>query len=128
MPLFGVILVPIFPHSDWIRRDTRKIKSKFTLQDNKKLYPSKSNAFKIYGNAKLHKLPALGTVDCFFYLGSLFPAFIIHRTVAEGEATSITPLYHFYLFHRHLEVGQTITAESSHIRIVESGSIGFTNH
>ena len=63
---------------------TRKMKSKFTLQVNKRLYPSESNACKLYGNSKLHNLPALGTADCFFYLGFLSPAFTIHRTVGEG--------------------------------------------
>ena len=62
----------------------RKMKSKFTSQDNKRLYPSESNACKLSGNAKLHQLPTLGTVDCFFYLGFLSLAFTIHRTVGEG--------------------------------------------
>ena len=61
-----------------------KMKSTFTLQGNKRLYPSESNACELYGNAKLHNLPALGTVDCFFYVGFLSPAFTIHRTVGEG--------------------------------------------
>ena len=62
----------------------RKLKSKFTLQGNKRLYPSESNACKLYGNAKLDNLPALGTADYFFYLGFLSPALAIHRTVGEG--------------------------------------------
>ena len=62
----------------------RKMKSTFTLQGNKRLYPSESNACELYGNAKLHNLPTLGTVDCFSYVGFLSPAFTIHRTVGEG--------------------------------------------
>ena len=62
----------------------RKMKSTFTLQGNKRLYPSESNACELYGNAKLHNLPALGTVDCFFYVGFLSPALMIHRAVGEG--------------------------------------------
>ena len=37
----------------------RKMKSKFTLSVNKRLYPTESNACKLYGNAKLHKLHKL---------------------------------------------------------------------
>ena len=92
----------------------RKIKSKFTLQDSKRLYASESNACKFYGN----ELPALGTVDCFFYLGFISPAFTIHRTVGEGDATSLTHLYHFHLLHRNLDVSQAITADSSPLRIL----------
>ena len=62
----------------------RKMKSTFTLQGNKRLYPSESNACELYGNAKLHNLPTLGTIDCFSYVGFLSPAFTIHRTVGEG--------------------------------------------
>ena len=90
------------------------MKSKFTLQDSKRLYASESNACKFYGN----ELPALGTVDCFFYLGFISPAFTIHRTVGEGDATSLTHLYHFDLLHRNLDVSQAITADSSPLRIL----------
>ena len=62
----------------------KKMKSTFTLQGNKRLYPSESNACELYGNAKLHNLPTLGTVDCFFYVGFLSQAFTIHWTVGEG--------------------------------------------
>ena len=97
----------------------RKLKSKFTLQGNKRLYPSESNACKLHGNAKLDNLPALGTVDCFFYLGFLSPALAIHRTVGEGGgATSLTHLYHFHLLHRHLDISLAITVESSPLCIV----------
>ena len=39
------------------------MKSKITLQEYKRLEPTWSNTGKFYGNAKLHKLPTLGTVD-----------------------------------------------------------------
>ena len=35
----------------------------FTLQEYNKVYPTGSNAGKLYGTAKIHKLPELGTVD-----------------------------------------------------------------
>ena len=31
----------------------------------------------------------------------------------KAEATSVTPLYHFHLLHRHLHISQVISAESS---------------
>ena len=40
-----------------------KMKSRFTLQEYIKVYPTGSNAGKLYGNAKIHKLPESGTVD-----------------------------------------------------------------
>ena len=46
-----------------IQRAQRKMKSKFTLPEHKILYPTRSNAGKLYGTAKLRKLPTLGTVD-----------------------------------------------------------------
>ena len=46
-----------------IQRTFRKMKSRFTLQEYNKVYPTGSNAGKLYGNAKIHKLPESGTVD-----------------------------------------------------------------
>ena len=39
--------------------------------------------------------------------------FANHRTAGEREGISLTPLYHFYLLHRHLDISRAITAESS---------------
>ena len=39
------------------------MKSRFTLQEYNKIYPTESNAGKLYGTAKIHKLPESGTVD-----------------------------------------------------------------
>ena len=39
------------------------MKSRFTLQEYNKVYPTGSNAGKLYGTAKIHKLPESGTVD-----------------------------------------------------------------
>ena len=41
----------------------QKIKSKFTQQDYKRLYPTGSNAGKFYGLAKLHKFPTFAAVE-----------------------------------------------------------------
>ena len=45
------------------QRTLRKAESRFTLQEYSKVYPTGSNAGKLYGTAKIHKLPELGTVD-----------------------------------------------------------------
>ena len=39
------------------------MKSEFILQDYNKVYPTGSNAGKLYGTVKIHKLPESGTVD-----------------------------------------------------------------
>ena len=36
----------------------------------------------------------------------------------KGQAISLTPLYHFHPLHRHLDINQAITAESSPLHIV----------
>ena len=57
----------------------------------------------------------------FFYLGFLSGIFTIHRTVEEGMGgIYLTPLYHFHPLHRHLDISQAITAESSPLPIVSS--------
>ena len=58
---------------------------------------------------------------CFFL--SVFPfnehqRFIGHQE--KGKATSLTPLYLFHQLHRHLDISQTITAESSSLHIFSS--------
>ena len=54
---------PTAANENKIQRALRKIKSKFTQQEYKRLYPAGSNAGNFYGTAKLHKLPTFGTVD-----------------------------------------------------------------
>ena len=39
------------------------MKSWFILQEYSKVYPTESNAGKLYGTVKIHKLTDLGTVD-----------------------------------------------------------------
>ena len=56
----------------------------------------------------------------FFYLGFLSQTFTIHETAGEGEGIYLTPLYHFHLLHRHLDISRAITAESSPLHIVGS--------
>ena len=46
-----------------IHRTLRKMKSRFTLQEYNKVYPTGSNARKLYGTAKIHKLPESGAVN-----------------------------------------------------------------
>ena len=47
----------------------------------------------------------------------------------KGETTSLTPLYHFYLLHRHSDISWVITAESLHLHITSSQTqTGNTKH
>ena len=46
-----------------IQRTLTKTKLRFTLQEYHKVYPTGSNAGKLYGTAKIHKLPESGTAD-----------------------------------------------------------------
>ena len=46
-----------------IQRTLRKMKSRFILQEYNKVYRTGSNAGKLIGTAKIHKLPELGIVD-----------------------------------------------------------------
>ena len=41
----------------------------------------------------------------------------------KGEAISLSPLYHFYLLHRHLDISWAITAESSPLHIASSQTL-----
>ena len=41
-------------------------------------------------------------------------------TAGEGEAISLTPLYHFHQLHRHLVVSRAITAETSPLHIARN--------
>ena len=54
---------PTAANENKIQRALWKIKSKFTQQEYKKLYPTGSNSGKFYGAVKLHKLPRFETVD-----------------------------------------------------------------
>ena len=54
---------PTVSYEAKIQRTLRKMKSRFTLQEYNKIYPTESNAGKLYGTAKIHKLPESGTVD-----------------------------------------------------------------
>ena len=46
-----------------VQRSLRKLKSKLSPYEYKKLYPTGSSPGKFYGTAKLHKLPANGKID-----------------------------------------------------------------
>ena len=54
---------PTVSYEAKIQRTLRKMKSRFTLQEYNKVYPTGSKAGKLYGTAKIHKLPESGTVD-----------------------------------------------------------------
>ena len=54
---------PTVSHEAKIQCTLRKMKSRFTLQEYNKVYRTGSNAGKLYGTAKIHKLLELGTVD-----------------------------------------------------------------
>ena len=46
-----------------VQRSLRKLKSKLSPYEYKKLYPTSSSPGKFYGTARLHKLPANGKID-----------------------------------------------------------------
>ena len=54
---------PTVSYEAKIQRTLRKMKSRFTLEEYNKIYPTGSNAGKLYGTARIHKLPESGTVD-----------------------------------------------------------------
>ena len=60
------------------------------------------------------------TVYIFLGLGFLSRTFTIHRTAGEGEAISLNPLHYFHSLHRHLDISQVITAESSPLHLAGS--------
>ena len=53
----------------------------------------------------------------FFYLGFLSQSFKIHRTAEERGGNLFNS---FHLLHRHLDISQVITAESSPLHIASS--------
>lgn len=55
----------------------------------------------------------------FFYLDFLSCIFMINRTAEEGGGYLFN-FYHFHPFHRHLDISQMITAESSSLQIASS--------
>ena len=54
---------PTKPLEIKIQRILRKIKSKFSEQEYKRLYPTGSRPGKFYGTAKMHKLSLNGKLD-----------------------------------------------------------------
>ena len=54
---------PTVSYEAKIQRTLTKTKLRFTLQEYHKVYPTGSNAGKLYGTAKIHKLPESGTAD-----------------------------------------------------------------
>ena len=50
----------------------------------------------------------------------------------KGEGISLTPLYHFHLLHRHLDISRAITVESSLLNIAtgrtRTGNLWFPTH
>ena len=48
----------------------------------------------------------------FFYQDFLSQKLTIHRRAWKREVISLTPLYHFYQLHSHLDISRAITAES----------------
>ena len=55
--------VPIKSLETKVERTIRKIKSKLSAQEYKKLYPTRSWPGKFYGTAKIHKLPVNGGIN-----------------------------------------------------------------
>ena len=75
------------------------------------------------GDFNFEKLKSLGQRFLFyciflFYLGFFFSR--ITELSGKGEGISITPHFHFHPLHRHLDISQVITAESSPLYIGSS--------
>ena len=56
----------------------------------------------------------------FFYLSFLSWTIMIPRSTGEVPATSLTPLYHFHILHRHLGISRVIPTESWTLHIGSS--------
>ena len=54
---------PTSSYENKIRRMLRKIKSKLSIEEYKKLYPTCSNSDRFYGTAKVHKIDRNDKVD-----------------------------------------------------------------
>ena len=71
-----------------------------------------------------HVLVAVFCIYCLLFFFFIWVFFHEHSwfTGQQGksEAISLIPLYHFHLFHRHLDISRAITAESSPLLIASS--------
>ena len=56
----------------------------------------------------------------FFYLSFLLRTIMIHRSTREVAATSLTPVYHFHMLHRHLGISRIIPTASWTLHIGSS--------
>ena len=88
--LFGVILVRIFPHSQWIRRDTEYL-SVFCPNAGK--YGPDNSEYKHFLRSGQLVFQIL---IFFFYQGFLSQTPANHRTTGEGRGPSFIPLCHFH--------------------------------
>ena len=63
------------------------------------------------------------------YIFSIWVFFYAHSRFTgqqgKGEAVYLTPLYHFHLLHRHLDISRAITGESSPLHIASSRILNF---
>ena len=63
MTIIYTKLDPTKSTEEKVQRTLRKIKSKLTIQEYKRLYPSGSSPGNFYGMAKLHRIDSKGLVD-----------------------------------------------------------------
>ena len=66
-------------------------------------------------SCKIRKKIVFFSIWVFFHVHSRFTG-----QQGKGEAICLTPLYHFLPLHRHLDISQVITAESSLLHIASS--------
>ena len=75
-------------------------------------------------NDKARKEVIIISDSVFFGFFSVWVFFREHSRITvlqgKGEGISLTPHYHFYPLHRHLDVSRVITAESSPLHIASS--------
>ena len=67
-------------------------------------------------------------MDTFFFYLNFHEHSQITELQGKEEGIYLSPHYHFHLFHRHLDIGRAITAESSPLHIaarLKLGTFGF---
>ena len=91
-----------------------------SLYQNASVFLSQNATVSLQNPIFITKCLGTETKHCFF----IWVFFHKHSRFAgqqgKDEAISLTPLYHFHLLHRHLDITRVITAESSSLHVAGS--------
>ena len=124
MSVFGDILVRIFLLLDWIQFKCRKMQTRTTpIKDN--FYAVGIYFYFCKSFKNFHREKALSNkVQTHMHFFSIWVFFYEHSRITglqvKGEGISLTPQYHFHPLHKHLDISQAITAESSPLHLASS--------